>query len=65
LAALDRQMSAVYFDAVRSADPGTRAALQRSRNRFLSFRDRCSSDACIADTYRGRIREIRDIADGR
>jgi hypothetical protein len=33
--------------------------------RFLSFRDRCGSDRCIADAYRGRITEIRDIVDGR
>jgi len=65
LASLDRQMAATYFDALRDADPGTRAMLQRSRNRFLAFRDQCPSDACIADSYRGRIREIRDIADVR
>ena len=65
LAALDRQMAAQYHAAVRFADPGTRAQLQRSRNNFLGYRDRCPSNDCIADTYRGRMREIRDIADGR
>lgn len=65
LAALDRQMSAQYYSAVRGADAPTRALLQRSRNRFLVYRDQCPSDACIAQTYRGRIREIRDIASGR
>ncbi|MEO7815128.1 MAG: hypothetical protein ABIR87_06755 [Sphingomicrobium sp.] len=65
LAALDRQMAAQYVDALRDADPGTRAALQRSRDRFLGYRDQCPSSACIAQTYRGRMREIRDIADGR
>lgn len=65
LAALDRQMAAQYVGAMRDADPATRAMLQRSRDRFLGYRDRCPSDACIADTYRGRIREIRDIASGR
>jgi len=65
LAALDRQMAAQYNAALRSADPGTRAELHRSRNRFLGYRDQCPSDACIADTYRGRIREIRDISSGR
>jgi uncharacterized protein len=38
--------------------------LQRSRDRFLAYRDQCPSSACIAETYRGRIREIRDIASG-
>jgi uncharacterized protein len=39
--------------------------LERTRGRFLAFRDRCGSDRCIADAYRGRITEIRDIVDGR
>ena len=64
LAALDRQMAGQYVDAMRDADPATRAMLQRSRDRFLTYRDQCPSSACIAQTYRGRIREIRDIADG-
>ena len=64
LAALDRQMAAQYVDALRGADPQTRAELQRSRDRFLGYRDQCPSSACIAQTYRGRMREIRDIADG-
>lgn len=65
LAALDRQMAGFFNTAVREADPETRAILQRTRGRFLAFRDRCSSDRCIADAYRGRITEIRDIVDGR
>lgn len=64
LSALDRQMAAQYVDALRSADPQTRSLLQRSRDRFLGYRDQCPSAACIAQTYRGRMREIRDIADG-
>ena len=65
LAALDRQMAATYVEALRDADPATRAMLLRSRDRFLGYRDQCPSNDCIADTYRGRIREIRDIASGR
>ena len=64
LAALDRQMAAQYVDALRGADPQVRASLQRNRDRFLSYRDQCPSSACIAQTYRGRMREINDIADG-
>ncbi len=63
LAALDRQMAAQYRQAVASTDRGTRAELERSRGRFLSFRDQCPSNDCIADTYRGRMREIRDIVE--
>ena len=65
LAALDRQMASFYVQALRDADPAQRALLQRTRDRFLTFRDRCDNDRCIADAYRGRISEIRDIVDGR
>ena len=65
LAALDRQMASFYVTALRDADPAQRALLQRTRDRFLAFRDRCGNDRCIADAYRGRISEIRDIVDGR
>lgn len=65
LASLDRQMSSQFYSAMRSADPEMRAMLQRTRTRFLTYRDQCPSNACIDQTYRGRIREIRDIANGR
>jgi hypothetical protein len=61
LAAKDRAMSSLFFSALNDADPGTRRELQRTRNRFLAYRDRCQSDACIAGAYDGRIQEIRDI----
>jgi hypothetical protein len=65
LASLDRQMARFFYSARREADPQARAQLERTRGRFLAFRDRCGSDRCIADAYRGRITEIRDIVDGR
>jgi uncharacterized protein YecT (DUF1311 family) len=65
LAALDRQMAAQFNSAMSRADPEERSLLQRTRSRFLSYRDGCRSDACIADAYRGRIREIGDIMAGR
>lgn len=61
LAALDRQMAAQFNNALSNADGRQRQLLQRTRTRFLRFRDGCRSDDCIADTYRGRIREIGDI----
>ncbi len=63
LAALDRSMAAQYRTAIASSDRRTRTELERSRGRFLAFRDQCPSDDCIAETYRGRMREIRDIVD--
>ncbi|GAA4008957.1 hypothetical protein [Sphingomonas humi] len=66
LSDLDRQMAGFYGSAMRgAADRQTRALLERTRSRFLGFRDRCGTDRCIADAYRGRITEIRDIVDGR
>ncbi|HUP67460.1 MAG TPA: hypothetical protein VM145_04520 [Sphingomicrobium sp.] len=65
LASLDRQMAGQFGRAMSGADPGQRALLERTRARFLRYRDQCRSDACIADAYRGRIREISDIAQGR
>lgn len=65
LATLDRRMSSQYFGAVRSATPEQRALLQRTRNSFLAFRDRCRTDACVAGAYNDRIREISDIMNDR
>jgi uncharacterized protein len=65
LAGLDRQMSWQFYSALRRASPGQRARLESTRSGFLAFRDRCRSDGCIADTYRGRMREISDIMEGR
>jgi uncharacterized protein YecT (DUF1311 family) len=61
LAALDRQMAGEYYTAMRQANRQQRALLERTRGRFLAFRDRCQTNQCIADAYRGRMREIGDI----
>lgn len=65
LATLDRRMAGEFNGALRQASPGQRALLQRTRGTFLRYRDRCTSDACIAGAYNDRIREIRDIANDR
>jgi uncharacterized protein YecT (DUF1311 family) len=65
LAGLDRQMAAQFSRAYANANPRQRELLQSTRNRFLRFRNACRSDDCIADTYRGRMREIADIMAGR
>jgi uncharacterized protein len=64
LAALDRQMASQFYRALRVADPRQRATLTATRDSFLRYRDRCPSNACVAETYRGRMREIRDIMAG-
>jgi uncharacterized protein YecT (DUF1311 family) len=65
LAAIDRAMATYYGRVLASADDGTAAELRRTRDRFIAYRERCTTDACIADAYRGRMREIGDIAAGR
>ena len=65
LAALDRTMAAQYTTAEANAGPAERRLLVQTRGRFLGFRDRCGTDACIANAYRGRMREIDDIMAGR
>jgi hypothetical protein len=61
LAARDRAMSSMFYSALASASPSTRAELRRTRDRFLAYRDRCRDEACVADAYQGRMAEIRDI----
>jgi len=63
LAAKDRAMSSLFFSALNDANPRTRRELERTRNRFLNYRERCSSEACISEAYDGRIQEIRDIVE--
>lgn len=65
LAALDRQMAGQFNAALSRADSEQRALLQRTRGRFLSYRDRCATNQCVAETYRSRMREISDIMAGR
>ena len=65
LAALDRQMAAQFSTRAGPRRPRAARAAERTRDRFLRYRDRCRSDACIADAYRGRMREIGDIMAGR
>ena len=65
LAALDRQMAAQFNAAMSRGDAQQRSLLQRTRSRFLSYRDRCATNKCVAETYRSRMREISDIMAGR
>ena len=65
LAALDANMATQYRRALSSASPAQRQQLQATRDRFLAFRDRCPNRQCVADAYVGRMREIRDIMEGR
>jgi hypothetical protein len=65
LAALDRNMAAEYGRAVADASQDERELLRQTAHRFYAFRDRCPDNRCIAGAYAGRMREIRDIMEGR
>ena len=62
LAERDRRMSSIYYSALAGADGSTRRRLRASRDRFLRYRENCPNAACIAQAYRDRMDEIRDIA---
>jgi hypothetical protein len=64
LASKDRQMASIYYAAMANADAATRNHLRRSRDAFLSRRERCGSDECVAAAYNARIAEIRRIESG-
>ncbi|HEX8533012.1 MAG TPA: hypothetical protein VF662_02500 [Allosphingosinicella sp.] len=64
LAAKDRAMSSLFYSALSDADSSRRRELRRTRDRFLAYRDRCGTEACIAEAYDGRMNEIRDIMAG-
>ena len=64
LALQDRQMSSAFYAALANGDEGTRAELRASRDRFIAFRNRCGSAACVSQAYQDRMAEIRDIARG-
>ena len=65
LAALDRNMAAQYSRAASVASPDQRDLLKQTARRFYAYRDRCGDNRCIGDAYVGRMREIRDIMEGR
>lgn len=64
LAARDRAMASLYYQAVAAADPETRRILRGTRDRFLARRERCASPGCVARTYEDRIDEIDRIMSG-
>ena len=65
LAALDLNMANQYRRALTAATPVQRQLLENTRERFLAYRDHCPTSQCMADAYVGRMREIRDIMEGR
>ena len=65
LAALDRNVAAEYGHALAVATPEQRALLRQTGQRFSAYRDRCPDRQCVAAAYTDRLREIRDIIQGR
>jgi hypothetical protein len=65
LALLDRQMSSQFYSALSRGDGRVRANLRRTRNNFLSYREKCSDQRCVEQAYLDRMNEIQDIAAAR
>ena len=65
LVSLDRQMAGQYSRALAGASPAQRIILKDTARRFSEYRDRCPSSACISEAYIARMREVRDIVEGR
>ena len=65
LSQLDDDMASLYRRSLAGATPAQRQLLQTTRDRFLAYRDHCPNRRCMVDAYFGRMREIRDIMDGR
>ena len=58
-------MSIEYRRAFAVADPDQQQTLRQTAHRFYAYRDRCADRGCIAQAYAERVREIRDIVQGR
>ena len=65
LSSLDRQMAGQYSRAFATASPDQRGLLRDTARRFYAYRDNCPTNACIADAYGERMREIQDIMEER
>lgn len=65
LGVLDRQVADEYAHAFSVATQEQRVILRDTARRFTSYRDRCPTKSCVSDAYNGRVREIRDIIEGR
>jgi hypothetical protein len=65
LVVLDRNLTAEYSRAFSVASPEQRVLLRQTAQRFKAYRDRCPDRQCITSAYAGRVREIRDIIEGR
>jgi hypothetical protein len=65
LSVLDLNMTTQFRRAMTGASPQQQEILRQTGRRFYVYRDRCPNRQCIADAYMGRMREIRDIMEGR
>jgi hypothetical protein len=54
-----------YSQALGVATPEMRGLLRQTQGRFLTYRSRCPDAQCVSQANADRIREIRDIVEGR
>ncbi len=62
LAALDREATAFYREALDNVDGETRAILRETAADFAARRSNCRNRACVAAAYQDRVDEIERIA---
>lgn len=60
LAALDVEMSDLFFTIRNDADADLRAEIEAGRDEFIARRQSCRNDRCIARAYRERIAELEN-----
>nr|WP_295663151.1 hypothetical protein [Polymorphobacter sp.] len=61
LAALDRQLTSRFAALDRSSDPVTVQRIHHGETNFLNARQSCRDRACIAASYRKRLRELGEV----
>ena len=65
LSELDVNMATQYRRALGTASPQQEGLLKQTGDQFIAYRNRCPDSHCAAEAYLGRMREIRDIMEGR
>lgn len=65
LAALDRHLGSLYGQSWERADAGQRGTLLQSQDEFVDKLEACRSNACKAQVYLGRMRQVSEIMSAR
>ena len=61
LRGMDRRINGHYLRVITIAEPPDYFRLKRSQRPYLAARDSCRSAACLANVFRKRSYELRDV----